>query len=99
MSDTIGLLEEIGSDASLRHASPEALGQALDDMHASDGLRQAALREERTPLLVEFGQGTNMAVQVTYSPHDGGCVEDDDDDGFENEPSGDEDDHDDKDDR
>jgi hypothetical protein len=42
MRDTIDLLEAIGRDARLRHASPDALAQALQAAGASAGLCELA---------------------------------------------------------
>lgn len=55
MSNTIELLEAIGSDASLRHASADDLAKALADMHASIGLQKAAAASSSAPLEKELG--------------------------------------------
>lgn len=80
MTDTIELLEAIGRDASLRHASPYDLEQALAEMGASEGLKMAAASSDSDPLKQEFGSRLNGATQVNQNPNDGGCdiVEDDD---------------------
>jgi hypothetical protein len=44
MRDSVELLEMIGRDAALRHASPDVLGRALEAANASIGLRQLAVR-------------------------------------------------------
>ena len=53
--DTIELLETIGQDASLRHASIERLSQTLEQMDASEGLKRAAATNDRDFLKLEFG--------------------------------------------
>jgi len=55
MSDTIELLETIGKNASLRHASPEHLAQTLAGLHASEGLQQAAASGDGAHLNQELG--------------------------------------------
>ncbi len=72
MSNTIELLDSIGRDATLRHASTPELERALDRMHASPGLRMAAASGRREPLFKELGSQANVAVQVNQNPHNGG---------------------------
>lgn len=92
MSNTIDLLNTIGADASLRHASAEDLERALTRMHASDGLKLAARSGDKDPLFQEFGANVNVAIQVNNQPHDGTCGEGDEDGAFEDVPSRDDDD-------
>lgn len=68
MRDTIDLLEAIGRDASLRHATPEQLIQALGDVHASDALLAAAVSGDGAQLARELGQTPNEAPQVIQLP-------------------------------
>lgn len=81
MSNTIDLLERIGQDASLRHASKEDLAQALNTLNASDGLKVAAASGDKSRLTEELGH-KHHPVRVNHN--DGGCdpIEDD----TENEP-------------
>jgi hypothetical protein len=67
MSDTIELLEAIGSDASLRHASPEDLTSALRQAQASEALTSAVSSGERAPLAQEFGHNANYQPQATQT--------------------------------
>lgn len=55
MSNTIELLEMIGRDASLRHASGEDLSQALTGLQASEALKQAAMSGDDGHLAKELG--------------------------------------------
>lgn len=55
MTNSIELLETIGRDASLRHASAEALSQALTGLQASEALRQAAISGDDSHLAEELG--------------------------------------------
>jgi hypothetical protein len=55
MSNTIELLETIGKDASLRHASGEGLAQALSGRQASEWLLRAARSGDSGQLTQEFG--------------------------------------------
>jgi hypothetical protein len=82
MSDTIELLESIGKNAALRHASTEVLAHALDQANASDALKAAAMTGDCSPLSIELG--SNHPPKTEHSPHTPG---------HEEEP-GDDDDHD-----
>lgn len=73
MTDTSELLESIGRDASLRHASGETLSQALTGMRASEGLQRAAMSGDSDHLKQELGHKANEAIQVNQNPHHGGC--------------------------
>ncbi|GAB3025258.1 hypothetical protein GCM10027285_03970 [Oleiagrimonas citrea] len=55
MTNTIELLESIGQDASLRHASAQDLEQALESMHASDALRRTARTGDVRHVKMELG--------------------------------------------
>ncbi len=55
MTNTIELLEAIGRDASLRHATGDDLSRALSALQASEGLKQAALSGDDGYLAQEFG--------------------------------------------
>ena len=68
MSDTIELLDIIGRDASLRHASAEDLRQMLEQAQASEALTAAATHGDGSLLSAEFGQMQNEAPQSTQSP-------------------------------
>lgn len=80
MTDTIELLESIGRDASLRHASGENLSRALTGMQASEGLKQAAISGDSNHLKQELGHKANKAAQVHQIPTHGGCGGDGEDD-------------------
>jgi hypothetical protein len=56
MTDTLDLLETIGRDASLRHASPEELGKTLEQAQASAALTAAVASGDSSKLFQEFGQ-------------------------------------------
>lgn len=68
MSDSIDLLDAIGNDASLRHASSEDLAQMLERAGASDALKAAAAHGSRDPLAVELGAQENHPPQIINSP-------------------------------
>ena len=68
MSDTIGLLETIGGDATLRHASTAHLLNVLEQANASEALTSAAMRGDRSPLFAELGQKQNEPPQAIQSP-------------------------------
>jgi hypothetical protein len=91
MSKTIELLETIGRDASLRHASGEDLSQALAGMQASEALKKAAISGDDGHLAKELGhrdiKNPNHVNNNVGGGHDGG----DDHDGSHH-PDGDRDD-------
>ncbi|MEW5836037.1 MAG: hypothetical protein AB1832_13330 [Pseudomonadota bacterium] len=68
MTDTIDLLDTIGQDATLRHASQDDLVQALEHAGASAALKEAAAKAEKAPLRVELGPSGNEPPQVINSP-------------------------------
>lgn len=55
MTDTMELLEAIGQDATLRHASADALNEVLDAAEASDALKAAVASGDSAWLAQEFG--------------------------------------------
>ncbi|TBR36169.1 MULTISPECIES: hypothetical protein [Dyella] len=66
--DTLDLLEAIGSDASLRHATAEELNDLLAEAQASEALTAAVATGDRAHLAAEFGQKGNNTPQVTQTP-------------------------------
>jgi hypothetical protein len=68
MTDTIELLEAIGRDASLRHASAEELTKALEQAQASEALTAAVASGDNMRLSQEFGHKPMQAPQVTQIP-------------------------------
>lgn len=64
MMDTIELLEAIGQNASLRHASPQALAMALEHANASPALTSAASTGDSAHLREEFGDIDLFPPQV-----------------------------------
>jgi hypothetical protein len=89
MSKTIELLELIGQDASLRHASREDLAQALDALNASEGLKVAAASGDKSRLEEELGH-KHHRMQVNHNT--GGCEPDEDDTENKPQPDGGEED-------
>ena len=68
MKDTIDLLETIGGNASLRHASPDELARLLEQGQASSSLVAAVASRDSSMLSAEFGQQSNMTPQATQMP-------------------------------
>jgi len=68
MTDTIDLLEAIGRDASLRHASVEDLTQVLEHAQASEALTAAVASGDRSRLSMELGQRECVPPQSTQMP-------------------------------
>lgn len=68
MSDTIELLNAIGQDASLRHASTEDLVSALEQAQASDALKAAVSAGDCSLLAAELGHKPMYEPQIVHSP-------------------------------
>lgn len=89
MTDTIELLETIGGDASLRHASGDEFARILAGMDASEALKQAAAAGDHTYLAQEPGferlVTPNRAENVSQTVPDD---EDDEGDGEAGESMG-----------
>lgn len=68
MTDTIDLLEAIGQDASLRHASAEDLGKVLAQAQASEALTAAVASGDSGRLSEEFGLMANKSPEGVLSP-------------------------------
>jgi hypothetical protein len=77
MSDTIDLLEAIGKNATLRHASAEELAQALGQAEASDALKAAVMSGDSSLLSAELG---HKPMKVDHNPHTGGHEEEEEPD-------------------
>jgi hypothetical protein len=89
MSKTIELLETIGRDASLRHASGEDLSQALTGLQASEALKQAAISGDDGHLVKELGH-KDVKVPNHVNQNHAPCHEDGDGkDGGEDHDEGD----------
>lgn len=87
MTDTIELLEVIGRDASLRHASVEELTKVLEQAQASEALTAAVASGDSMRLSQEFGHKPMAPPQSTQIP---GYEEDEpeqDDDEEDSHPS------------
>lgn len=80
MSNTIELLETIGRDASLRHASSTDLSQALNGLQASEALKQAAISGDDGHLAKELGQRDVKSPNHVTNSVGGGHDEDHDHD-------------------
>jgi hypothetical protein len=68
MSDTIDLLEAIGKNASLRHASGQELADTLEQADASEALKAAAMSGDSSLLCAELG---NKPMIVNHDVHAG----------------------------
>jgi hypothetical protein len=64
MRDTIEMLEAIGRDASLRHASAQDLSAALEKAHASPALTSAVASGDSSVLFTELGYKIMQVPQV-----------------------------------
>jgi hypothetical protein len=81
MTDTIELLETIGQDASLRHASAEELALVLEQAQASEALTAAVASGDSSRLWTEFGHKPMQTPQSTLGPAHEEDQPDHDDDG------------------
>lgn len=68
MSDTIELLEAIGRDASLRHASAEELTTILKEAKASEALTAAIVSGDSARLSEELGNKPMLTPQFSQGP-------------------------------
>lgn len=68
MTDTIDLLEAIGRDALLRHASSEELTRMLVQAKASDALKEAVAFSDSLRLSKELGPIRQQSPQVNTFP-------------------------------
>jgi len=68
MHDSIDILETIGQDSNLRYSSGDELASTLALAKASDALKSAILREDRTELSKEFGSRVMQLNQGNLSP-------------------------------
>ncbi|GLQ48473.1 hypothetical protein GCM10007862_35240 [Dyella lipolytica] len=68
MTDTIDLLEAIGRDASLRHASTEELTAMLEKAQAPEALTVAVASGDSSQLSKELGCPTCEPPQSTQTP-------------------------------
>lgn len=91
MSNTIELLEAIGRDASLRHASGEDLSRALTGLKASDALKLAAISGDEGHLARELGHGDVKGTHSINNNVGGGSDADDDNDADDSDGKNDED--------
>ncbi|GAB3793126.1 hypothetical protein [Dyella agri] len=71
MTDTIELLETIGSDASLRYAQTAELKDVLEQVQASAELTMAVLAGDSAPLRVELGIQQLPQTPQTNAPGHG----------------------------
>jgi hypothetical protein len=93
MRDTVELLESIGRDAHLRHASPEELAKALEAAGASAGVREFAAHGDSAGLADELGLKHH---HVEHHSQTGGHEGDGDDHDPHHHPHPDQDDEGDK---
>jgi hypothetical protein len=80
MTNTIELLEAIGRDASLRHASGEDLSRALSGLKATEALKLAAISGDDGYLAQELGDRDVKSTNNVNNNVGGGNDFDDDDD-------------------
>jgi hypothetical protein len=84
MSNTIDLLEAIGKNAALRHASADELTDALSRAEASEALLAAVKQGDSSLLAAELGHNP---LRVNHDAHTGGHEEEETPDGQPGEES------------
>lgn len=75
MTDTIELLEAIGRDASLRHATAEELQAILEQVDAPEVLTAAVASGDSVALAAALGYTRMQTTQITQHP----CHEEEED--------------------
>jgi len=70
MTDTMDLLEAIGQDASLRHASAWALADVLEAADASEALKAAVASGDSAWLSQEFGTAVMHGSQTSQTGYE-----------------------------
>jgi hypothetical protein len=68
VTNTIDLLETIGQDALLRHASAEDLTKMLSRTQASEALTAAVATGDSSRLSEELGRTQNQSPEGVFSP-------------------------------
>jgi hypothetical protein len=68
MSDTIELLEAIGRNSALRHASADELAPMLESANASEGFKEAVRSGDSSRLAAELGQKPLQVDHATQTP-------------------------------
>ncbi|MGN2245564.1 hypothetical protein ACFWZ3_02610 [Frateuria sp. GZRR35] len=68
MSDSIELLETIGKNSALRHASAEELASTLESAKASDAFKEAVMSGDSSRLAAELGQKPLQVDHATQTP-------------------------------
>lgn len=85
MSDTVDLLAAIGSNASLRHATPDDLLPVLESAGADEALTAAVADDDAGSLAGKLGYARMQSTQVIVVPaHE---EEDEDEEGKEDDES------------
>ncbi len=80
MQDTIELLEAIGRDASLRHASADELTTMLAQAQASEALTAAVASGDSSRLAEELGHKPMYSPQSSQTGHEDDELDDADED-------------------
>lgn len=68
MTDTIELLDAIGRDAALRHASAEELAPILEQAQASAAFKAAVAAGDSSLLSRELGHKPRCEPQIVHAP-------------------------------
>lgn len=84
MSNVIDLLERLGSDPSLRHASDATLEQALLDAQLDPSIREALMARDQRKLEMLLGATANVCCMIATPAQEEDdeeepCKDDDDD--------------------
>lgn len=86
MSNVIDFLERFGQDADLRHATDEALAEALRNAGIEPALQAAVLDKDQRALESVLGADTNVCCMVFKEDEEEETEEEEGDEDDEHEP-------------
>ena len=86
MSNVIDFLERFGQDADLRHATDEAVAEALRNAGIEPALQAAVLDKDQRALEALLGADTNVCCMIYKEDEEEETEEEEDDEDDEHEP-------------
>jgi hypothetical protein len=86
VSNVIDFLERFGQDADLRHASDEAVAEALRNAGIEPALQAAVVDKDQRALEALLGADTNVCCMIYKEDEEEETEEEEDDEDDEHEP-------------
>jgi hypothetical protein len=86
VSNVIDFLERFGQDADLRHATDEAVAEALRNAGIEPALQAAVLDKDQRALEALLGADTNVCCMIYKEDEEEETEEEEDDEDDEHEP-------------